>query len=132
MRTVRVWAPCPLVTKGPLSNLAPANQGVVIAAPLGKLYPVVQFTAIRSAAAELQPRGDPPLVLIDKVAAMAGDERTELVDHLNRSRDLLTIMRDTMHRQTIIDLITFLESKLTEMDGRSGAPASTGISVAGP
>jgi hypothetical protein len=74
----------------------------------------------------------PSRVLINEAAAMAGDERTELVDHLNRCRDLLTIMRDRVHRQTIIDLITFLESKLAKMDGRSGAPTSTDISVAGP
>jgi hypothetical protein len=48
--------------------------------------------------------------------AMPKDERTELVDHLNRCRDLLTIMRDPTHRVTIIDLITFLESKLADAD----------------
>jgi hypothetical protein len=47
---------------------------------------------------------------------MPKDERTELVDHLNRCRDLLTIMRDPTHRVTIIDLITFLESKLADAD----------------
>jgi hypothetical protein len=46
---------------------------------------------------------------------VAEDGRAELVDHLNRCRDLLTIMRDPEHRKTIIDLIAFLESKLTKM-----------------
>jgi hypothetical protein len=45
-------------------------------------------------------------------------ERSELVDHLNRCRDLLRIMRDPTHRQTIADLIAYLESKLAAMDGR--------------
>jgi hypothetical protein len=47
---------------------------------------------------------------------MPKDERTELVDRLSRCRDLLTIMRDPAHRVTIIDLITFLESKLADAD----------------
>jgi hypothetical protein len=49
---------------------------------------------------------------------MATDDRTELLDHLNRCRDLLAIMRDPTHRQTIADQIVFLESKLVAMDGR--------------
>jgi hypothetical protein len=48
--------------------------------------------------------------------AILKDERTELVDHLSRCRDLLTIMRDPAHRVAIIDLITFLESKLADAD----------------
>ncbi len=47
---------------------------------------------------------------------MAKDERTELLDHFNRCRSLLSIMRDAAHRQTITDLIAYLESKLAAMD----------------
>jgi hypothetical protein len=43
---------------------------------------------------------------------MTTGERTELVDHLNRCRDLLSLMKDPVHRKTIADLITYLESKL--------------------
>jgi hypothetical protein len=49
------------------------------------------------------------------------DERQELLDHLNRCRDLLQIMRDPVHRRTIEDLIAYLESKLADMDGRKPA-----------
>ena len=50
---------------------------------------------------------------------MAKDERTELLDHLGRCRDLLTIMRDLTHRKTIADLIAYLEAKLAGIDERS-------------
>jgi hypothetical protein len=46
-------------------------------------------------------------------------ERTELVDHLNRCRDLLSLMKDPVHRKTIADLITYLESKLAAMERAS-------------
>jgi hypothetical protein len=49
---------------------------------------------------------------------MAPSERDDLVAHLSRCRDLLQIMRDSMHRRTIADLVTYLESKLTKMDER--------------
>jgi hypothetical protein len=47
---------------------------------------------------------------------MTTDERTELVDHLNRCRDLLALMKDPVHRKKIADLITYLESKLVAME----------------
>jgi hypothetical protein len=46
---------------------------------------------------------------------MAENERTDLLDHLNRCRDLLTMMREPVARQTIIDLIAYLETKLAAM-----------------
>jgi hypothetical protein len=50
--------------------------------------------------------------------ATAEDERAELIAHLNRCRDLLTIMRDPAHRKTIADLVAYLESKLAAMTAR--------------
>jgi hypothetical protein len=58
---------------------------------------------------------------------MAEGGSMELVEHLNRCRDLLTIMRDPVHRKTIIGLITFLESRLAEMDRRSVASSTDPI-----
>jgi hypothetical protein len=49
---------------------------------------------------------------------MAEDERTELREHFDRCRALLTIIRDPGHRKTIADLIAYPETKLAEMDGR--------------
>jgi hypothetical protein len=46
---------------------------------------------------------------------VAENERAELLDHLNRCRDLLTMMRAPVARQTIIDLIAYLETKLAAM-----------------
>ena len=54
---------------------------------------------------------------------MAKDERTELLDHINRCRDLLALMPDPTHRQTIPDLIVYLESKMAAMDERLAPPA---------
>ena len=54
---------------------------------------------------------------------MAKDERTELLDYLNRCRDLLTIMQDQTHRKSISDLIVYLESKLAGMDDHPPSPA---------
>jgi hypothetical protein len=53
---------------------------------------------------------------------MAKDERTELLDHINRCR-LLALMPDPTHRQTIPDLIVYLESKMAAMDERLAPPA---------
>jgi hypothetical protein len=52
-------------------------------------------------------------------STMAKDERTELVDHLNRCRDLLGLLKDPAHRRTISDLIAYLESKLAAMEARN-------------
>lgn len=43
---------------------------------------------------------------------MAKDERTELVDHLNRCRELLAVTSDPIHRRTVTKLIAYLEEKL--------------------
>jgi hypothetical protein len=40
------------------------------------------------------------------------NERAELRLHLNRCRGLLTTLRDPEARETITDLITYLESRL--------------------
>jgi hypothetical protein len=47
-------------------------------------------------------------------------ERAELADHMNRGRELLTHLKDSEHRRTILALITYLETKLAAMDGRPG------------
>jgi hypothetical protein len=49
---------------------------------------------------------------------MARDERAALIDHLNRCRDLLTLMKDPAHRKTVADLIAYLEAKLVAMERR--------------
>ena len=50
---------------------------------------------------------------------MANDERAELVDHLNRCRELLTVTGgDTIQRRTVSALIGYLESKLKALDQR--------------
>jgi hypothetical protein len=54
---------------------------------------------------------------------MAKEEHVDLLDRLNRCRDLLAIMRNPTHPQTIADLIGYLESKLAAMDGRLAQPA---------
>jgi hypothetical protein len=46
------------------------------------------------------------------------DERAELLDHLDRCRDLLAIMRDPEARKTIADLIAYLGNQ-ARGDGRS-------------
>jgi hypothetical protein len=53
--------------------------------------------------------------------ATGKDERIELLDHLNRCRELLTIMRDPAHRVTIEDLITYLGSKVAAMGPEEGS-----------
>jgi hypothetical protein len=58
--------------------------------------------------------GPPPL---------ENDERTEMLDQFNPCRGLLSLMRAAVHRQTITDLIIFLDSKLTAMDGRPARSA---------
>ncbi len=47
---------------------------------------------------------------------MTRNERAELLEHLNRCRDLLDMMKAPAARRTIIELITYLESKLADMD----------------
>jgi hypothetical protein len=54
----------------------------------------------------------------ERPPTVAKDERAELLDHLNRCRELLDVMRDPAARATIRDLIVFLELKLVAMDGR--------------
>jgi hypothetical protein len=51
---------------------------------------------------------------------VAKDERAELVDHINRGRELLTHLKDPAHRRTVLALIAYLETKLAAMDGRPG------------
>jgi hypothetical protein len=47
---------------------------------------------------------------------MARDERPELIDHLDRCRDLLTLMKDPVHRKAVADLTEYLEAKLVAME----------------
>lgn len=56
--------------------------------------------------------------MVEAITVATDDERTELIDHLNRCRSLLGLMKDPAHRRTIADLIIYLESKLKAMDGR--------------
>jgi hypothetical protein len=51
---------------------------------------------------------------------VAKDERATLVDHISRGRELLTHLKDPVHRQTILALIAYLETKLAAMDWRPG------------
>ncbi len=46
---------------------------------------------------------------------MAENERTELLNPLNRCRDLLMMMRDPAAKKTITDLVAYLETKLAAM-----------------
>lgn len=47
---------------------------------------------------------------------MATNEREELVAHLNRGRELLSILKDPPHRRTITIFVDYLERKLAAMD----------------
>jgi hypothetical protein len=58
---------------------------------------------------------------------MTRDERAELIDHLNRCRDLLTLMKDREHRKTVADLIEYLEAKLVAMERRCDPLGALGI-----
>jgi hypothetical protein len=54
---------------------------------------------------------------------MAKEEHADLLDRLNRCRDLLAVVGDPTHRQTIVDLMAYLETKLAATDGRLAQPA---------
>lgn len=58
---------------------------------------------------------------------MVRDERVELINHLNRCRDLLTLMRDPVHKKTVADLIEYLEAKLVAMERRCAPLGALGI-----
>jgi sarcosine oxidase delta subunit len=47
-------------------------------------------------------------------------EREELVNHINRCRELLAVTRDTHHRKTLIDLLAYLEAKIGAVGRRGG------------
>jgi hypothetical protein len=48
----------------------------------------------------------------------AKDERAGLIDHLNRCRNMLGLASDRINRQTLADLVAYLEKKLAALDGR--------------